>query len=176
MKSNIYIISPQNVKDNTSLDDNVDDKIIKSSIVNSQEIDLQTKLGSVYYDELMEQIANSGLSLDNEAFLLDYVQPFLVQQAFYYVIPSVYLKATNQGLNKITNATNATSVELADVNFMRNSVKDLADFYLERIEKELELNKSKYPTYWDSCTDEQNVKPNKNSYFGGIYISKNNDK
>ena len=46
MKNNILLITPENLKDYTPTDGNVDDKLITPFIINAQQIDLQTALGT----------------------------------------------------------------------------------------------------------------------------------
>ena len=147
--------------------------MIKPFIVNSQEINLQTCLGSKFFDILMSEVELGTTTTVNSNLIYDYIQPMLVQWTFYYVLPHIHIKSTNQGLIKQSNTTNSDAADLEETAAMKAGIRDLAEFYTTRLINELEINSALYPDY-DICTEEdQNVKPNQNGYFTGIYINKN---
>lgn len=167
MTNNIYLISPSFLKSNTPIDGNVDDSLILPYIIVSQNIDLQTALGSNFYNEILLQGSTGTLTPVNQAFKDDYIKPFLVQKTFYYVIPAINFKLTDLGILKIGN-DNSDNVDLKELQWFRQSVLDLSEYYLARIQKELKDNAELYPTYNNDKL--QNQIPNKSSYFSGLYI------
>jgi hypothetical protein len=69
MSNFVYFISTSYLKDNTPLNENLDDKILKSSIKEAQEIYIRDIIGSGIYDELQTQAYGGTLTADNTTFL-----------------------------------------------------------------------------------------------------------
>ena len=55
MSNFVYFISTSYLKDNTPLNENLDDKILKASIKEAQEIYIRDIVGSGIYNELQTQ-------------------------------------------------------------------------------------------------------------------------
>jgi len=171
MKNNILLITPENLKDYTPTDGNVDDKLITPFIINAQQIDLQTALGTNFYNQLINTVEDTTITQVNRDFIEGYIQQFLIQKAYYYLLPNINIKSTNLGLLK-SAGENSESALIEEVKMLREQVLNLSEFYLERIQKELVNNKDLYPVYTND--DTQNVEPNLNSYFNTMYIPNKN--
>ena len=77
MSNFVYFISTSYLKDNTPLNENLDDKILKSSIKEAQEIYIRDIIGSGIYDELQTQAYAGTLTTDNTTLLDSYIAPCL---------------------------------------------------------------------------------------------------
>lgn len=162
----INFISPKYVKDSTTIQQNVDDNIILPYIQRVQDIHLQQALGTDFFNHLKEQVKSSSLTNDEEDLLRMYVQPMLSEWTFYEVMPHLNYKFTNKAASKESSEFSQPS-SLTELKYLRQSVRDMAEFYTERLNKYLCANSELFPEYVQTG---QNLNPNKKSYFSGIYI------
>ena len=75
MTNFVYFISVTYLKDNTPINENVDDKLLKSAIKEAQEIYVRDIIGSGVYNELLELKNNNVIidkSIENIYSNLDY--------------------------------------------------------------------------------------------------------
>ena len=61
MANFVYYISVSYLKDNTPLNENLDDKLLKASIKEAQEVYIRDIIGSGIYNELQDQAYNLSL-------------------------------------------------------------------------------------------------------------------
>jgi len=163
----VKFISTQYIKENTSIEDNVDDDKIVPYIHKAQDIHIQQVLGSDFYTHIKNQIINGTVTPVEDSLLRDFIQPAIGEWAFYYSIPFLSNKITNKGVNKETSQWSSNS-DLNEVKYLQKSVRDIAEFYLERLIQYLCDNKALFPVY-QNATDKNMSKINK-SYFSGIYL------
>ena len=165
----IRFISTEYLKDNTAIQNNVDDELLKAYIIKAQDTEIQQTLGTNYYNHLRESIKNSSLTNDEETLLRTYIQPCLSEWAFYEVIPHLNYKATNKSIATNTSEFSSAST-LEDIKYLRNSVRDMAEFYSKRLVRELSLNLNLYPLY--ASQSDNNLNKSNRASFGGLYLSK----
>lgn len=168
----VKFIGTAYLKENTTIQDNVDDNILVPYIYKAQDIYIQQALGTAFYDVLKNGIVSGSTSADESTLLRDYIQPCLAEWTLYEVLPHINFKLTNKAVSQ-ENSEFSQSSSLDDVKYLRNSVRDMAEFYLERLNKYLCDYSSLYPTYLSPGAKENLAKSSK-SYFGGVYIPKNN--
>jgi hypothetical protein len=167
----VKFISPSFFKENTTVDENVDDDIIVPFIIKAQNLHIQQALGSAFYNRLKEGVANNNLNADEEDFLRDYIQPCLVEYTLYELIPHINYKLTNKAISQKSSEFSQAST-LDEVKYLRQSVRDLAEFYMKRIQRFLcDFGTKKFPIYANPGSNE-NLKRKKRSYFGGVYLPK----
>ena len=165
----VKFISVQYLKDNTAIQNNVDDDLIAPYILKSQDTHIQQILGTNYYDHLKTAISGSTLTASEEALLRTYVQPALSEWAFYEVLPHLNYKSTNKAVSQQSSEFGTPSI-LEDVKYLRNSVRDMAEFYSKRLTNELCQNLGNYPLYSSQGTN--NLQQKSSKYFGGLYLSR----
>src|SRR3990167_6819091 len=69
------MIHPNEIKANAFVDENVDDKYIRNSIVIAMNLHMMPFLGSGLFDEIKGQIENETITAANQSLLSDYIQP-----------------------------------------------------------------------------------------------------
>lgn len=79
----ILFISVQDLKDNTTIQNNVDEKVLNLSIKEFQELELSNIIGTDTYKHLSNVIVSgatiSGYTYsDEDSLLLDYIKPVMV--------------------------------------------------------------------------------------------------
>ena len=167
----VKFISNTYLKENTLIEMNVDDSKLTTLIIKCQRIYLQQVLGSSYYDHLSTAISGGTLTTIEDNLIRNYVQPMVAEYVVYEALPSLTFKATNKAVVK-QNSDNSTPIDLDELKFFRASVRDMAEFMGERLNKELCNNISLYPEY-NNPTLPENLSRNSGTYFNGIYIPKN---
>jgi hypothetical protein len=96
MSNFVYLISTTFLKDNTPINENVDDKLLKSAIKEAQEIYIRDVIGSGIYNELQTQAFAGTITNANTTLLDVYIAPCLK----YYTLTESMLPMTFKMLNK----------------------------------------------------------------------------
>jgi len=170
MSDKVKFISTDYLKSNTVIQDNVDENILVPYIYSSQDTHIQLALGSTLYDRLKDGIVNNNLNSDELNLLRTYIQPCLAQWAFYEVFPFLNFKMTNKAVSKQSSEFSAPS-ELDEIKYLRNSIRDLAEFFTRRLNQYLCDYSQLFPQYL-SPDPYANVIANSKSYFSGVYTSR----
>jgi hypothetical protein len=94
------LISETKLKNFTNINKNVDMDVLKAEIQIAQDIDVQTILGTKFYQHLLDQIYATGNTFNNDELTLvnDYVAPFLIQTAYFNAIPHIHFRTMNNGI------------------------------------------------------------------------------
>ena len=166
----VKFISTQYLKENTAIEENVDDSKLTPYIIKAQEIHLQKILGSSFYNHLSSAVENNILTQVEEDLIRDYIQRMVAEYAFYEAYPFITIKATNKSAVK-QNSDNSTPIELGELKFMRSAILDMAQFYAARLSKYLCDHQGDFPEYLNRTLPE-NLPRDSRPYFGGIFLPK----
>jgi hypothetical protein len=170
----VYFVSVTYLKDNTPLNENLDDKLLKSSIKEAQEIYIRDVIGSGIYDELQDQAYNGTLTADNTTLLDSYIAPCLK----YYTLTESMLPMTFKFMNKSVasrNSENATAITPQELSLIEQRYRDKAEYYAERLRDFLKENPTIYPKYLNPGTGFDVIRPKNTAFFGGMYLPGTND-
>lgn len=163
-------VSADYVKRNTIVELNVDETKINPIIIKSQKVYIQQVLGSSFYNHLQDAISGSTLTVNEDNLLRDYIQPALAEYVVYDLFPFLNYKATNKSIAKQSSEWSEASA-LDEIKYLRNSIRDMAEYLTERLAKYLCDHSSLFPLY-QNPNHPQNVDKNGKVYFNGIYIPK----
>jgi len=168
------LISEVKLKNYTNINKNVDMDVLKAEIQIAQDIDLQTILGTLFYRHLLDGILIDGTTTWNadEVILVnEYVQPFLIQTAYFNAIPQIMYRTMNRGIVEGT-MENAKSVDIETMKYLRNVQKARADFYLQRLMDYLLTGRgqNKFPQYNTASTLDGMIPDRIQKYNNGIYL------
>jgi hypothetical protein len=169
MANFVYFVSVTYLKDNTPLNENLDDKLLKSSIKEAQEIYIRDVIGSGIYDELQDQAYNGTLTGDNTTLLDSYIAPCLK----YYTLTESMLPMTFKFMNKSVatrNSENATAITPQELSLIEQRYRDKAEYYAERLRDFLKENPTIYPKYLNPGTGFDVIRPKNTAFFGGMYL------
>ena len=160
------LVSEQRMKDYTALDNNTRTEEITPFILNAQDVYIQDTLGTKFYDELKDGVVNGTLTSDEQTLLNDYIAQPLMHFALYLMLPTLKYKIVEKGLLSGTSEeTQPTTLE--ELQYVRQSERDLAEFYMERLREYLKDNPGMFPSYDNYGVD--GMAPNKeNPYFSGL--------
>ncbi len=174
MSNFVYFISTSYLKDNTPLNENLDDKILKSSIKEAQEIYIRDIIGSGIYDELQTQAYAGTLTADNTTLLDSYIAPCLK----YYTLVESMLPLTFKFMNKSVasrSSENATPATPSDLTHIEQRYRDKAEYYGERLRDYLKEYPTRYPLYLNPGSGFDVIRPKNTAFFGGMYLPGTDD-
>jgi hypothetical protein len=162
---NIYFTTVQNIKDKTTIDDSVDDKLILNSIYDSQRIDIEPILGTKLYKKIETDIQNNITGV-YKILLDDYIMPTLIKAVERRSVIYIYMKIRPKGIINQDDIT-GHNVDTQMFNKLRHEILDDFEYYSNRLKSFLIY--SDIEEYNGNTEDE--LKPNKNNaYFSGIHL------
>ena len=164
----VKFISTIYLKTNTTIEDNVDDNKLVPFIYSAQDTHIQQALGTNFYNRLKSGVTNNDLTTLEDDILRDYIQPCLAQWVFYEVYPFLNFKTTNKAVSKESSEFSQPS-ELDEIKYMRQTIRDLAEFYTKRLNSYLCDYGYLFPEY-ENPDPYENLPANSKSYFGGVYL------
>ena len=169
----VLLISEIKLKNFTNINKNVDMDVLKAEIQIAQDIDLQTILGTKFYEHLLSQVSSTGNTFNSDETKLvnDYIQPFLIQQAYFQAMPNLQFRTMNRGIVE-GQMENATSVDIETFKYLRNIQKSRADFYMTRLQDYLLIGKgaNKFPDYVSQSTKDGMIPDRSQKYNAGIFL------
>jgi hypothetical protein len=174
MANFVYFISVTFLKDNTPINENLDDKLLKSAIKEAQEVYIRDIIGSGIYDELQVQTFNGNVTADNTTLLDSYIAPCLK----YYTLVESMLPMTFKFLNKSVSSRQAEfaqPVTPQELTLIEQRYRDKAEYYAERLRNFLKEYPQIYPKYLNPGSGFDVIKPKNTALFGGMYLPGNND-
>lgn len=167
----VKFISCSYLKANTAIEMNMDDSKLEPYIIKTQDTHLQQAIGSSFYEHLSNAVATSTLTVAEENLIRNYIQRVVAEFTFYEVLPFINYKSTNKAISKESSEF-SQAADLDEIKYLRNSVRDLAEFYLKRLTKYLCDHQADFPAYTNPDIPE-NLPKNSRSFFNGVYLPKN---
>jgi hypothetical protein len=165
------LISTEDVKKFTIVNGNLDADDFIEYIKISQDITIQNYLGSKLYQKLQTLILNNDINqagfVNYKNLLTIYVKPMLIHWAMVYYLPFAAYTLSNKGLFK-HNSENATNVDKAEVDFLVEKERDIAESYTQRFIDFMCYNMNTYPEY--NNNNNEDVNPDTNNFYSGWYI------
>jgi hypothetical protein len=165
------LISTEDVKKFTITNGNLDADDFIEYIKISQDITIQNYLGSQLYKKLQDLILNDDINepefADYKTLLTTYVKPMLIHWAMVYYLPFAAYTLSNKGLFKHTSE-NATNVDKAEVDYLVEKERDIAESYTQRFIDFMCFNQTTYPEY--NSNSNNDVNPDTNNFYGGWQI------
>jgi len=176
MQTEILMLSVEELKKNSTIDYNVEDKILESSILDAQNIDIQAIVGTILYNKLISLIENDDILTETYAdykILLDeYVYPAHLKFSLLRSIMPMRIAFRNKGIMQM-NSENSTPVDKEFITYIETKIRNDVDFYANKLKGYLCFFFDKYPTMDDTIPTNRNDynKPNeRQNYFGGLYL------
>ena len=167
-------IAPTEIKATTIVDENVDEKLIRTVIEEAQNIHLHPMVGTGLFDELKTQISANTLTALNTTLLQTYLQPALKYWVLYEGIDVFVYKFMNKSVVK-KNGENSTVVDIDELRRLQDRFRDKAEWYSERATKYLQENQSDYPLYYNPGTGIDTIHPQNKNYSTGFYLGGGDD-
>jgi hypothetical protein len=147
-------ITPNDLKQNTILNGNVDTDLFIQFIKIAQQMHIQNYLGTKLYEAITTKIDNSTLTGDYLDLTNEYIQPMLIHFAMVDYLPFANYQIRNGGVFKHrTDNSESTSKEELDILIQKH--RTFADFYAKRFVDYMGIFASqKFPEYWQNRDDD----------------------
>ena len=170
----VLLISEVKLKNFTNINKNVDMDVLKAEVQIAQDIDLQTLLGSKFYNHLLSQVSATGNTFNAQETILvnDYIQPFLIQTAYFNAMPGIMYRTMNRGIVEGT-MENAASIDINTMKYLRTIQKQRADFYMTRLQDYLLIGRgqNQFPDYTATSTIDGMIPDRAQKYNNGIFLA-----
>ena len=171
-------ITEDKLKSFTGIDQNVDPEILYPYVIQSQDLYVQSTLGTKLYNAIKNYVndyVTNGTPIPSayKTLLDDYVSNMVVYYTYYLALPHIKYKTTNKGLMSGTSEVGET-IALEEVQFLMNQVLNTAQFYNERLRDFLVAYQEDYPEY-QSYTNKDGMAPRRGtSYWTGLAMPGSN--
>jgi hypothetical protein len=165
----ILFISEQYIKDTSYIDENVDAKLLRNLIADTQEYKIHQVVGTALFNELKDEIDNSNVGSDNAVLLSTYIAPALK----FWVLSEGALILTYKIMNKAIvkrTSENTETLQVNELDSLMNYFKERAEYFSERITKYLLANTDKYPLYLNPGNGCDTIHPNDNNFTQGLFL------
>lgn len=141
----IQFISEQYLRENTVFNQNLDIKDIVNNLDPAADIHIMPALGLNFYNQLLNSYSAQTLTVDEQALVMQ-IKPALAYHAAQMALPFIQYQIKNKG-PQTQSGDNSASVDDKTLNYLRNELKNRAEFYMARLVSYLQLNASKFPGF-----------------------------
>jgi hypothetical protein len=171
--ADVFFISETKLKELSGVDDNMDFKRLKPTIIAVQDIYIQKILGTNLYNDLKTKLtADVTLATNpNEKLLLD---EYIAKVVVWYVKMESSLDIQFQYTNKAVmtkSGENAQPVQTSDLKYIMNQWRMNAERYSQLLTDYLIINEALFPKYTEASLAGMN--PIQRNYTNGIYMRNN---
>lgn len=171
--TNQLLITEQMLKDNTTINSNLDNEFLSSQIYYVQERFIRPLLGDDLYNQVLNQLSTSALTAANSLLLSGHVQNILVNYSAAEVLPLIHYKIDNIGIHNRSDS-NFTPVKHEDIELLALQYKSQASFFAERMTLFLFANQTDYPLFLNGNTTIDKMKPSIGSPKSAFYLGNKN--
>lgn len=130
----ILLVSEDYIKSNSALNDNLFGKFLTPSIIEAEDINLQTYLGECLYKTILGMVADGSITASTnesyKALLDDYIQPYLLYQVQANIIPTINVKLGNIG-SVVSNDEHIATLSQSNIDLVQSDFQHKADFYAQ---------------------------------------------
>lgn len=144
----IIYISTDYLKKYTNLSSNIDDEILRPSIIKAQDLYISPFLGVSLDNELKNAIFNNTLT-NIQTDLLTLIKKSQAEFTAYMAYVDVIFRFLNKAA-QTGNSDNATPVGKDDLIYIRDIAYKNGQFYLQRIKEFLIDNKVDFPDWYNT--------------------------
>ena len=168
MNNKVLLISENTIKDESVITANLEGKYILAAIKSAQDMCLQPLLGTKLLNEIYAQVQDGQIEDRIQVLLDDYIRPILLNASIAHIIVNSSLKIKNMG-TITTSDTNISTVDLKDIQWLKQQYDYNVDFYNKRCMEYIIKNRNLYPE-WPGCHCE-GMKGGEINYKTGICLS-----
>lgn len=142
-----YLISTDQIKASTYIDENVSDKMLKVSILDCQNLILEPIIGSALYEYLIDGVTNATLNADHQELLVKYIWPVLQQGTVFKLAYNLLYRITNSSVVKDSNE-NSSAISTQEINVLIHERENAMNYFIKKLTNHLiAYAGTKYPSY-----------------------------
>jgi len=162
-------IDDQYLKDYTPMGQNIDPLTIYPFVEDSQDVYIQDLLGTPLYMDLAYKLYTGVTYSSDERILVDLCSKCLAYYSVYMALPHLAIKIRNVGVARPTSDNTQPST-MEELKYIREEMKNMAEFWAERVVIYLNNYSTLYPLYRTSGTH-PDMTPSPGQYDSDIYLS-----
>ena len=164
-------ISENKLKNFTDLNNSLDPDLLKNAVREAQDINIQRMLGYNLYQKLITDVNNNTLTGYYLTLMNEYLQDTLLYWSYYEALESIWLRPRNNGLLIPNGGVEASAVDSNTYDKKRQSVKNKAEWYAERMVGWLIDNQTQFPEFGTETGME--IYPDQRSQFKSPFVNRN---
>jgi len=168
---NTLLISEAKLKRFTDINNALDPDLLSSTIREAQIVHITRLLGSKLYDRIIDDVDNDTLSGNYKTLVDDYIQDSLLYWSYYESLEAIYLRPRNAGLVVPQGGENNAAADIALYDKKRQSVKNKAEYFSERVVDYLCFNNVLFPEYNQNTNDD--IYPDTSTQFKSPIVFRN---
>jgi len=165
---NVLLISEQKLKENTSINENVDSSELRFCIQQAQQIYLQESLGTNLLEKLYELVDTNDINdpqYENYKELLNkYIQPVVISYAYALGLDNFFVKWINIGLVQ-NRSEQGQPVDIKTLQFLKQNALNQAQFNNEILRRHLIFRSNLYPEYNNGDLNDGQLPPQAKTAF-----------
>jgi hypothetical protein len=169
MANPVYFISPDEIKKQSYIDTNVDQKLIAPTIIMVQDTHIHPLVGTDIFNDLRDGVIDANLSEDYEALMKDYIWPVILWYVMYESPTFISYQFKNKDLVR-KNSENSEPATLQEIQFIMGRLKDKAEIYSNRLVRYLCAYPDKFPKYYQHSGKSDTIYPTKTTFDTGWYL------
>jgi hypothetical protein len=152
----------------SSLNQNVSPESLVPSILLSQDIELQTFLGSTFYFHLQNEILNGTVSENNQFLIDNYISKAVIQFTMVHALPTLNWKIYNKSVQR-PGSENSETATLEEIKFLQQEYRNVGNQYMEKLVYWINLHPGDYPVYFSQKVTDGNM-PSYQSPIAGTLV------
>ena len=174
MSAQVLLISQTKLKAYSTINQNVDEALLVATIFISQDLGLQTLIGTRGYNHYVNvvqanQLSGQTISQADRTMLDDYFAPYLIHRASYEAMPEIFARKMNKAIT-VGNTEQGTSIDIKGMEYLRGIEQARYNFYAQRIMDYILAHPDEYPWYY-SYGNIDDMPPQKTQYFSGVWFT-----
>lgn len=174
MSSQVLLISQTKLKAYTTINQNVDEALLVATIFLSQDLHLQTLIGTKGYRHYIDvvkanQLSGVTISTPDRIMLDDYIAPYLIHAAYFEAMPEMFARRMNKAI-VVGNTEQGTSIDIKGMEYLRGIEQARYNFYAQRMMDFILAHPNDYPWYYSYNSIGQ-MPPQKTQYFSGVWFT-----
>ena len=126
-------ISENKLKAFSDLNQSVDADLLKNAIREAQDIHIQQYIGYTLYQKLISDVNANTLSGNYLTLMTGYIQDTLLYWSYYEALEGIWLRPRNNGLLIPQGGQEAQPADIRIYDKKRDSVRNKAEWYAERL-------------------------------------------
>lgn len=181
INNNVFIVSVEYIKQNSTLPEYLDDKYLAPAILEAQDIDMQDCIGSplyqsVYDYELLYLSSGTTIPTAYDTLITKYLKPLIKNYAIYRALDNIRAKAMNTSIVIKNDSATSLPVSQEEVNAQKSKYLALASFNRDMVTRYLitqtTTGTNVFPEYTNYTSNSDTIHPDHNAGYGrkGIYL------
>ena len=168
--SKSLFISPAYLKELTALNLNIDDVVIRANILNVQRMYIEPILGTDLYDSVVSKIAASSLTGNYQTLVNTWCSSAVAWYTMVELVPQIAVDIARGGVYR-GQAENSNAATIQEINLLRDSYRNNAERFTDRLGEYLCNNSTLFPEY--TTNSDEDLRPQNTTAFNGIWLGGN---